>query len=491
MESITLIKSALRLSNKALAQRKRKGEPKKRKRADRDKKKRSFWSRAILVVAVFAGIYLLAAVASSANGSSAHTTQSKLPANTETSLRSYSAAISVGQKDLTLQSSSAAALTAYPDSTSNALSSATIDQQTDKIAYTSYTGKGGVLKTTIANDSCPQPLPGKLLNYISFGAFNAAVCNGINQDLLTSTQNGSLGWLFNIPTALTTNCAEVHNILIAVEGAAWLALVPIIMLLGFSVMAKWSGAGYADAVQQLPTLVLTAVGIAMCWFIVGQIVDFGNTLMQGLWYEISNAGISIGDVTDFVMPAGVWEEWLVYLAVLLISMFVIQALAPAAVLGNVYGSFIVLAIDATLAGLLLGDAPRFVLLGFSMALGAEIVVRIVLIDFYIILSPLVMLAFIIPGQSGVGFARDWILGFLSLIASQLAQVVVLGVGMLVLAEYETHLVKLDIMVDIIKFATLGLMLRVPSLFKSNAVDLIKQVGPMVASGVQHEVSVFS
>ncbi len=490
MESITLIKSALRLTHRAIAQRKQKGEPKKRKRADRRTKKRSFLSRAILVIAVLFAIYLLAAVASAANGSSPHTTQSKLPANTEASLRSYSAAINVGQKDLTLQSSASAALTAYPDNTSNSLSSATIDQETGKIAYVNYAGKGGVTKTSIADDSCPQPLPGKLLNYISFGAFDSAVCNGIDNDLLTSTQ-GSMGWLFNIPGALTTDCPEVHTILIAVESAAWLCLAPLIMLLGFSVMARWSSASYADVLQNLPTLLLTMVGIAMCWFIVGQIVDFGNTVIQGLWYEFTNAGIDIGSVTDFVMPAGVWEEWLVYLTVLLISMFVIQALAPAAILGNVYGSFIVLAIDATLGGLLVGDAPRFVLLGFSMALGAEIVVRILLIDLYIILSPLVMLAFIIPGQSGARFARDWIYGFLSLIASQVAQVVVLGVGMLVLAEYETHLVKLDIMVDIIKFATLGLMLRVPSLFKSNAVDLVKQVGPMVASGVQHEVTMFS
>ncbi len=492
MEPITLIKSALRLTNKIVAQRKQKTHKKTEKR----KRKRSRLSLTLLLATSVIGIYLLALAASSTGSiASAHTTQTKLSPNAQSQFRSYAAAINEGKKEVTLQTSASAALSAYPNTTINPLSSANVDKVTGRTSYIQHAGQGGVLTAADVNVDCPQPLPGKLLNYISFGSFDNAVCNGIDDDLLTSVkvnaQGDMEGMLFNIPDTLTTNSDAVHSILLTVEDAAWLMLTPLIIIIGFSVMTKWGSASYADALQNVPSLVLSFIGISLCWFIAGQLVGFGNKVIEGLWYAFQNCGVTLGDVTDMVTPAGLWNEWLVYLFILLLGLIVMQALAPAVVFGTSIGAWISVGLDAVIGGLLVGDAPHFVLLGFSMTLGAEIIVRIILIDFYIILSPLVMIALGLPGQTGANFARDWIYGFLSLIASQVGQVAVLGIGMVVLAVYEANMVKLDVMVDIIKFATLALMIRVPSLFKSNAVELVKQVGPMVASGVQHEHTVFS
>ncbi|HTK08392.1 MAG TPA: hypothetical protein VL485_14575, partial [Ktedonobacteraceae bacterium] len=77
------------------------------------------------------------------------------------------------------------------------------------------------------------------------------------------------------------------------------------------------------------------------------------------------------------------------------------------------------------------------------------------------------------------FTREWIMGFLSLVASQVAQVVVLCLGLVLLSVVQVD----PLVTELIKYGTITLMLRVPSLFRSNATGLVSQIGSSAAGVV--------
>jgi hypothetical protein len=127
-----------------------------------------------------------------------------------------------------------------------------------------------------------------------------------------------------------------------------------------------------------------------------------------------------------------------------------------------------------------------------MALTALVIIRILLINVYIILSPLAVIAAGLPGHTGQNFTRQWIMGFLSLLAAQFAQVVALGVGMVVLTTYDNLYMAAqgDMGELFIKYGILLLMLRVPTLFSSNATAIIREAGPALGASVLRDKAPF-
>ena len=516
MKAITLVKNALGAIQRTLVHGNR--------MACQKKRQKLCGKRLTLCVAtLFAGICLLSMAASATGGSTAKQTPQDAPTSTEVKgLAAPSTVISAAKRETTLSTSTSATLTMYSDKSSDAAPSyIVVDESTKNQSYSLYGSKREVTALTDTSKAsqtsqasmasinatvCPLPTGIKILKRLKyFGPIGAViigqltavvsdqVCKGVPKDFLTS-QNGIL---FTFPEPLTTGSVAIQNLVKIMQGVALLFLTPVIMLIGLSFITQFTNmtrigiVSYPQALESLPRLVLSLIGVSVAWLLADQMLQFGSQILSALWATFQGAGLTLDDINNMVFPAVIWKGWLVYLFIIGIIMLSAQVIAPLAVLGNTFGAVISIALVAAITPMIVTDAGSFVVLALSMALGAGILVRIILIDFYIILSPLAMIAAGLPGQMGVKFARDWIYGFCSLIVSQIAQVAALGVGMVVLAEYGVVAgTTSNILGEFIKFATLAIMLRVPGMFKSDATGLVKQVGSLVASTVQHEKALF-
>jgi len=369
--------------------------------------------------------------------------------------------------------SGAASLTRYPDQTTNALSSAAVDEATGKQTYMHGAGQGGVAlaaKNTSSNAAtpndasmtCQQAM--QKVNSVHSGTSVPGVC-GTGPDLFTNFDPGAKddGWLFSIPLGLTSENANVTTFLNSMIWLALACLVPIIAYMGISYMTGRGQWQFANLLESIPRLLLAAVGVALAGVLADQLIIICNALCDGFMSMVNSVNTG-ANVTDLVMPSNEWVAWIAILMTIFILLSIAQALAPAAILGNTYGFIGAIVIIGVLNGLFIGLAPKWVATTLSMAVAAQTVMRVILVDLYIVLSPLAIVSAALPGQTGVKFARDWIMGFLSLLAAQFGVVVVIGIGMLILGQYNSEPHD-DIVYEIIKWSILALILRTPSIFR--------------------------
>jgi hypothetical protein len=481
-----------------------------RKNSDRKRTKMKFGARLTLLAAFFfASICVLALSSgnfgwlSSSQGETSGNSISSTMLSVLASNPSTRGIANGVQKATTLQASSSTRLTLYPSKSTNALSSATVDEQTGKLSYMQNAGEGGV---AIVGPQPPPPAakPTETACQQAQDALAKANHDGSNlpvascdssQDFLTGENIGANGTgtysgvLFQIPAEFTTSNSVVETLEGAMAGVAVLLLVPIILMIGLSYMSGGGTFRYADALDALPRLVLSLIAVASCLFLSSEIISIGNALIQ-LFMDTLNSvpkGI-IEDPTSILMPSGQWQAWLTTLSAMGGMLIMAQVIAPIAFAGFTVGAYFSIGMVAAAYGVLIGYAPKFILTSFSMVVAAQVILRFMLVDVYIVLAPIAMIAAGLPGQTGTRFAREWIMGFLSLIAAQFSVVVALGAGLIVLGEAQNVEKDTGIVITIIKYATLALMMRVPSLFKTSAVDLMRQAGPLAATIAHSEGS---
>lgn len=176
-----------------------------------------------------------------------------------------------------------------------------------------------------------------------------------------------------------------------------------------------------------------------------------------------------------------------------VAILIAIVIAPLSAFGFNYGGFIAALLIGSSTGLMIKNAASFCILGLTMALTALVIIRILLINVYIILSPLAVIAAGLPGHTGQGFARQWIMGFLALLTAQFAQVVTLGVGMVVLTAYDHTYAPAqgDMGGLFIKYGILILMVRVPTLFSSNSTAIIREAGPALGGAILRDKAPFA
>jgi hypothetical protein len=474
---------------------------------ERGRRQRKWNRRITLAIAIaMIGLYLFAI---SPLGHHSSTTQQKNTMTTEA--RAYAALKAVLQpynKVVTLRSSASAALTAFPAATgSNALSSATIDEQTGNQSYTRGMGKGD--ETVVG----PPPAPshsnsangssseissdsGDGCNGIDIsgsgngrsGDFNIPKCPNYNPDP-NDFMTGKNGIVITFPAALTTDNKVVQTALGAVQDIAFACIVPLLALIGLNVMSGAITMRFANGIEALSRLIPAVIGIAFS----GELVKFVFSLEAALTQLMAGV-FGSPDLSSVIPPSSSWFGTLLLFLSLGIGIVIAMSFAPLSVevLGNggAFGPFIALGAETGIYAAMQSEIPHLILILFAMALCVQCLMRVVLVNFYIILSPLAIAAAVLPGQDGVGFTREWITGLLSLIASQFAQVLVLCLGLALLAsgvrqqgdDLGTALGN-GLIAELVKYGTITLMMRVPSLFRSNAAGMLSQVGSSAVSVV--------
>jgi hypothetical protein len=444
-----------------------------------------------LAIAIFiVGLSLFAISPLGAHFSTAQ--QKDTTAATEASAyAAIKAAVQPYNKATTLRSSASAALTAYPAAnSSNALSSSTIDQQTGNLSYQRGMGKGDeTLSGNSNNSNDDSGACGDLTIAPSAKGHNASFSIPSCPTYAPSTHDfmtGDNGIVFQFPAALTTDNPVVQAALGVVQIIAFACIAPIIVLIGLNVMSGAITTRFANGVEALSRLVPAGVGIAFSLVLVRFVFNLEGVLTQALKSVFSNV-----DVASVIPPASSWLDTLVLFLGLGIGLVIAKSVAPLTItiLGNgiTIGAFIAVAAEIGIYGIILKFLPSLILVVFAMALCVQILMRIVLINFFVIISPLAIVASVLPGREGVSFTRNWMLGFFSLLASHFSQVIVLLLGLILLnaVDVKVHfgIIEVGLVQELIKYGILSLMLRVPSLFRSTSTMLLSQMGSSAAGVV--------
>jgi hypothetical protein len=439
----------------------------------------------MLTIPSIFGLFILALSAAGLQGG---TTTGTGPAADIPVVQQYTAIVDQGNRLSALQISANSMLTAYPDDSSGAINSAMIDEKMGKQSYVRGAGNGGVaVLPNIA--ACPNM--GSLGNSVSqYGKISSAPPGStpVQGDLLT----GNGGWLYVIPLDLTTQNEAIRSLVQILQTLAAALLVLVIMMIGIRIaMGGGGGWSFGELLEVLPRLVFSVIAVALCLALAEELISCANALITLFLGALSNAGTSVGP-GNIVMPLSFWGCYLTALSYSGAAIMISMAIAPLSILGNNFGGYIAAALIGTSVAFMLKYASAFCILGLTMALTALVIVRILLINVYIILSPLAIIAAGLPGQIGRGFARQWIMGFLSLLAAQFAQVVTLGVGMVMLTAYDhTYAAAQGDMGELfIQYGILLLMLRVPTLFSSNSTAIIREVGPSLGAAILRDKAPF-
>jgi hypothetical protein len=343
-------------------------------------------------------------------------------------------------------------------------------------------GNGGVAVATYNIADCPDL--GSMGDSVSkYGGSTTAPPGSkpVEGDLLT----GNGGWLYAIPLDLTTQNAAIKSFVQVLQTLAEALLVLVIMMIGIRIaMGGGGGWSFGELLEVLPRLVFSVIAVALCLTLAEELISCANALIDLFQGTLSNAGTSV-QASNVVMPLSSWGCYLTALSYSGAAILISMAIAPLSAFGFNFGGYIAAALVGTSVAFMIKYASAFCILGLTMALTALVIVRILLINVYIILSPLAVIAAGLPGHTGQGFARQWVLGFLSLLAAQFAQAVTLGVGLVMLTAYDhTYAPSQGDMGELfIKYGILILMLRVPTLFSSNATAIIKEAGPALGAAV--------
>ncbi len=474
----------------------------------RKSRKRKLYFYLAFIAFFFVGFCLVALFAANNGGSNNEVSkavssyqQKSLSSLITTQAQASSTAVdNMLNKETTLRASANAALTAYPANSASTLSSSTVDTKTGLQSYMHAEGEGGIARSTIANDTPPAPCkPNSSTDFSAKGQDAGKVPGsedgGCDQqfsgDLLTGYQGGGNGFsgnglLFTYPSNYTVgdsqNPSVVSTLTETMQWIASLCLAPIIALIGFRVMTGAAVMRFANAFEDMPRLVLAVIGVAFSLTFAQQLLLIGQTLTQMVVATALGANPNL-DITSIIMPVSQWQGWLIGLIVMGIVFTLAQAVAPAAILGNVYGFLIAIGLLLGVEVALIATMHDYLILFLSMGLAIQIFIRLITIDLYIILSPLAIMAAALPGRTGESFAKDWLFGFCALLAAQVAQAIVLVIGLELVHIYEqapsgTYYSVVD---QTLKIAVLLLMIRVPGIFKSNATAIIGQAGS-AASG---------
>ncbi|GHO94367.1 hypothetical protein KSF_044150 [Reticulibacter mediterranei] len=405
-------------------------------------------------------------------------------------LQQYTAIIGQGNRLSALQSSADSTLTAYPDDRPGELNSAVIDEKTGKQSYVRGAGNGGVAVATYNIADCPDM--GDMGNQVSkYGKQDDPSTHPtrVEGDLLT----GNGGWLYNIPLDLTTQNTAIKSFVQVLQTLAEALLVLVIMMIGIRIaMGGGGGWSFGELLEVLPRLVFSVIAVALCLTLAEELISCANALIELFQGVLSNAGASVGPA-NIVMPLSLWGCYLTALSYSGAAIMIAMAIAPLSAFGFNFGGYIAAALVGTSVAFMIKYVSAFCILGLTMALTAMVIMRILLINVYIILSPLAVIAAGMPGHTGQGFARQWILGFLSLLAAQFAQVVALGVGMVMLTAYDhTYAPSQGDMGELfIRYGILLLMLRVPTLFSSNSTAILRETGPALGAAILRDKAPFS
>jgi hypothetical protein len=222
-------------------------------------------------------------------------------------------------------------------------------------------------------------------------------------------------------------------------------IVLVLILEGLRIMLAGSVFRYANAVEALPGILLALVAAHLSMSFMGMMLDTNNTLAKG-FYVVAEGTQRIpgeiqtkGDCGDGITRAFDWFSGLVLPGVNFdsaqqgwnanckVQNANNQAQNPQADTLNP-DTFI----DPIEAFQSMDKLLQFSLQLMGIMLLIQLIIRILLLNIYIVFAPIGIAAWALPGRTGQGLTRLWFKGFLSTALVQIAQVAAICIGQLVI-----------------------------------------------------------
>jgi hypothetical protein len=223
-------------------------------------------------------------------------------------------------------------------------------------------------------------------------------------------------------------------------GIGLIFLAPVIVLIGYQVLLGSITFHYANALQAIPRFVMGIAIIVIAFTMTETLIAISNNITGGLVLLHRDLGFPTAMVNNqpvaytlanendpisyrgMVVPMSRWgcaaNEFMKILA----AKFVTDVLAS---IIPIFGNLIHLV--ATIANFfdLIKHLGQFILLVLSIMLWAQVLVRIVLLNYYILLCPIAFGCWALPGGFGQGVVTQWTKGFFSTLLIQIVQVFVI------------------------------------------------------------------
>jgi hypothetical protein len=254
------------------------------------------------------------------------------------------------------------------------------------------------------NDACP----------VDLAANNIADCTNFpaGKDWLL----GSSGLLVNTTVGMGTGTntlqtywGDVLAIVIALLG------IPLIFA-GYQIMLGVTSTRYAGAIQIISRIILVTFAAAASYALIQMFISLESGIATSLHTAFGG--------TSFLTNSGQWQcnTQQFFANIYNITAYNLQFTAQQ-ISADTYATD---TYQSTLS--LVGHLSDYVLTMLSILLVVQALIRLALINFYIILSPLAIAGGTLPGELGSSAARAWIKGLMALLFVQLLQVIVITIG---------------------------------------------------------------
>lgn len=300
----------------------------------------------------------------------------------------------------------------------------------------------------------------------------------------------------------TFNLKGVQDLKPYTMAIGLLLLTPVLIMIGYQVMLGGIVFKYANALQAIPRLVM-GVGILVVSFLMTEmLITITNTINQGIVAlhqalpypntTINGTPIAytLGGDTDptsyrgIVMPMSRWgcaaNKFMAILAVKFV-MDVLASIIP------LFGNLVHLAGTIATFFMFIESIGEFALMVMSIMLWAQVLVRIVLLNYYILIAPIAFGCWALPGGYGQNVVGQWSKGFFSVLAIQVIQVFIITTMPLIIPVLpsipaDSFGLMEGILTQLPPVIVLWMTLRAPSILGTTTAKAVTQAGS-VAGGV--------
>lgn len=326
--------------------------------------------------------------------------------------------------------------------------------------------------------------------------------NNWNGTTMTSSTYGNQGgdWLLNsdgtghafmTDPGLTIQQPNIQALWKVTMGVVLGCITLLIMFTGYRIMGGAVGFRHADALEALPKVILAVIAAGLSIVFVSLIITLENGLATYIIDGVKNIHPGM-NYTNIVIPESKWFDDIgSFLVDVIVALFVTLILMVPLV-GTLVSILGAGALAAVLAGKLLYDAEQFILVIMTLIFVVQLLVRFFTIDLYIVLAPLCIGCWALPGQMGQKIAQDWATGFLSLVFVQFVQLLCVSVGLMLLPKMPdmskwqnwSGLGAGDNILAIVgPIAVMWLTLRIPKMFNSSAMGSLSAAGSTASGAI--------
>ena len=301
----------------------------------------------------------------------------------------------------------------------------------------------------------------------------------------------------------TYGLTSVQDVFDSMLGLAFVLVTPMIILIGYQIMLAASNFRHAGALEGLSRVLLGGLAVGVSFQLVTMLISFANVISSAivelhgmLGYPATQiyrvrAAYTLGGVSEpltsyrgMVMPMSRWGCAVNdFIGILGTKFFSDQVTAWFPVIGNLSH----LAVTVTNGAELAGRLTEFARLVLSVMLWLQAVIRIGILNCYILTCPLAFACWSLPGGLGRHVLRQWMRGFGSVLCIQVGQLFLITTLPLVLPSFPAIVgdhqgIMQVLLTQIPPLLVLWLTMRVPKLLGISASRAIGMTGVM-AGGI--------